>query len=371
MPTLSEIARYLDEVAPERLAESWDNVGLQLGNPSLEASGVLTTLECDPDTVREARDAGANVIVAHHPLLFRPAKKILADTYTGETIAAILGAGMGFICAHTNLDKAPWGTNRVLADRLGLEAVDFLHREPGPRLQKLVVFVPDGSERDIIDAIDSAGGGVIGNYRRCSFRAKGVGGFQGGEGSNPAIGQAGQYEETPEWRLESVASESIMPAVVAAVIEAHPYEEVAYEVYPIEGRAAAEYGLGLVGTLRGSEEAPSLEDFARRVGKALETDYLLAIGPKEKPIKRVGVSSGSGGHSVSALPGRSVDVLVTGELTYHSAVEARHKGLAVICAGHFASETFVAEALADRLAKQFPGLKAAVSASSTDPFWRP
>jgi putative NIF3 family GTP cyclohydrolase 1 type 2 len=181
MPTLGQIAAAMERLAPSRLAESWDNVGLQIGDPRQEVSRIVTALECDPAVVAEAREAGAQAVVAHHPLFFRPATSLRTDTYTGRTIADLVAAGMGFLAAHTNVDKTRWGTNGLMARRLKLRDVGFLHPETHEPLEKLVVFVPTGHYSKIIDAIDDAGGGCIGRYRRCTFRTRGTGGFQGDE----------------------------------------------------------------------------------------------------------------------------------------------------------------------------------------------
>jgi len=370
MATLRDLARAFDAHAPESLAESWDNVGLQLGDPAKIVRRVLTCLEVDPEVVKEAVDLKADAIVAHHPVLFKPPKSIRAGTYQGDVVRALCKHDIGLIVAHTNLDKVAWGTNRVMAHRLGLMNTRLLHPEPASHLRKLVVFVPDGSEAAMIDALDAAGAGHIGRYKRCTFRTQGIGGFQGDETTHPTIGTAGKYEETGEWRLETVAPSDKMPAIVAAMLKAHPYEEVAYDVYILDRRPDPIHGYGLLGDLP-DREPVTLDMIARRASMAFSTEFCLVVGDGAKIVHRVAVSSGSGGHSVQVLAGDACDVLITGEMTYHVATEARHKGLAVVCVGHFASEAFVAQALATFIVGEFIGVDALVSHRCADPFHVP
>jgi len=372
--TLKQLAQVVNDLAPERLAESWDNVGLQIGDPDMAVDGIVTVMECDTTTVEEARRLGANVIIAHHPLVFKPLSKLMLDTYQGETIGAIIRERMGFICAHTNLDKSPIGTNRVMADIISLKHTRVLHpaRIDSPR--KLVVYVPPGHEQKLLDAIDEAGGGRIGKYSRCSFRSEGTGTFEGDETTNPVLGEAGVFQQVHELRLEAIVPPEKVEKVVEAVIAAHPYEEVAYDLYALDPRGETPWGLGIKGELDLSTpvwrgQVPTLEEFSNICRELFQTDFLLVVGDSQRPIRRVAVSSGAGGHSISSLTGDGFDVLVTGEINYHSAVEARYKEIAVVCVGHFASETFVAEALAAQLQKHLPEVRATASRSSIDPFW--
>jgi dinuclear metal center YbgI/SA1388 family protein len=373
--TLRNVAQALNEFAPERLAEPWDNVGLQLGDPDMAVARILTVLECDLQTVDEAVRIGANCIVAHHPLIFRPLKSIQTDTYQGETIAALLRENIGFICAHTNLDKSPQGTNRVMTDILTLKHIRLLHPPEGEAPRKLVVFAPVGHEKVIIDAIDEAGGGRIGHYSKCTFRTEGTGTFEGDETTNPVLGEAGIFQQVLESRIEAIVPADRVNAVVEAVIAAHPYEEVAYDLYRLDQKADSPYGLGLRGELdlatpiwRG--QVPTLEEFATRCRELFQTSHVLVVGDRERPVRRVAVSSGSGGHSIQSLTGDGFDVLVTGEITFHHAVEARYKEMAVVCVGHFASETFVAEALVPLLGRAFPEVPVSASRTSRDPIWQ-
>jgi dinuclear metal center YbgI/SA1388 family protein len=375
MTTLSELRKTIDRLAPERLAESWDNVGLQLGNPQADVSGIITVLECDLATVEEAVAKKCNTIVAHHPLIFRPINNLRTDTYTGAIMGAILENKIGFIAAHTNLDKSPIGTNKVMADMLSLTDLQWLHPEAPTPLQKLVIFVPKGNEEAVMDAIDAAGGGKIGNYGKCSFRVEGTGTFQGDASTNPTIGEPGSYEKVEEVRLETIVPQSVSAQVVKAAIAAHPYEEVAYDLYPLELKGKVEWGLGYIGELNKSAEpwngaTPTMRQFSEFAREKFKTEFCLGIGAPDRPIKRVAVSSGAGGHCIRTLPGNNFDLLVTGEVSWHDAVMARYKKMNVLCLGHFASETFAAEALAKVLKDELPDLPIEAASSAQDAFWQ-
>lgn len=343
--TLSQLAAAVESIAPAALAESWDNVGLQIGNPSAQVRRVMTCLEVTAPTLAEARRRRADAIVAHHPLIFRPFKTIL-DSRPAERLAAdLIRAGIGLIVAHTNLDAARWGTNQVLAERCGLKVVGPLDQRELPAQYKFVVFTPEGHEAKVIDAIARGGGGVIGAYTHCTFRSPGIGTFLGGEGANPFIGKAGNFEQASEFRIEAIVPPAARASVLKEVLAAHPYEEPAYEFYVLGGEFKG-YGLGCIAEI---DSAKTAEAVAREFKRRLKLKSVRLSGPPDKRVRRIAICTGSGGSLIGRAASMRVDALLTGEATYHHGIEAHQRGIALIEIGHYESEQIVAAPLAEKL----------------------
>jgi dinuclear metal center YbgI/SA1388 family protein len=352
--TLSSLASAVDELAPFSLAESWDNVGLQIGDPSSRVRRVMTCLELTEPTLAEAKRHRVNAVVSHHPLIFRPLKTIL-DSRPPERLAAeLIRARIGLVVAHTNLDSARWGTNQVLAERCGLRITGPLDPRELPAQFKFVIFTPEGHEAKIIDAIARGGGGVIGAYTHCTFRTPGTGTFLGGEGANPFIGKAGQFEQAAEFRIEALVPPAARASVLREVLAVHPYEEPAYEFYVLGGEFKG-YGLGCIAELDAPETAGSL---ARRIKRKLKLKFARISGPSDRKVRRIAICTGSGGSLLARAAALRADALLTGEANYHAGIEAHQRGIAMIEIGHYESEQIVAEPLAKKLS-EMPALKAA------------
>lgn len=359
--TLAQLAGEVARIAPNRLAESWDNVGLQVGDPAASVRRVMTCLEVTAPTLAEAKRRKADAIVAHHPLIFRPMSTLLASDQVQRLVADLVRAQIGLVAAHTNLDRASWGTNEALAELLGWKSIGPLDMAEEPAPLKFVVFTPKGYERKIIDAIARGGGGEIGAYTHCTFRTPGAGTFRGGEGANPFIGQAGALEEAEEYRLEAVVPPSAKQAVLEEVLRAHPYEEPAYEFYVLDA-ARGPSGLGCIAPL----PAPlSTADLARHIKRRLKLKRVRISGPqskssRRKSIRKVGICTGSGGSLLGRVAKAEITTYLTGEATYHHGIEAHQRGITMIEIGHFESEQIVAAPLAERLAEAEPLLAAKV-----------
>ncbi|MEO2089535.1 MAG: Nif3-like dinuclear metal center hexameric protein, partial [Gemmataceae bacterium] len=233
MPLVADVIAFLDRFAPPHLAADWDNTGLLLGDPARPAAKLMTCLTLATDVAYEAVSGGADLIVSHHPILFRGAKKLTATTAEGATVLKLAAAGVAVYSPHTSFDNCGGGINDTLAKRFGLSNVVPLRRKDGRRECKLVAFVPDADLQRVSDAVFAAGGGVIGQYQQCSFRLPGTGTFFGNDSTNPTVGQKGRREEVSEWRLEVVVPEAKTDTVVAAMRAAHSYEEPAFDVYPL------------------------------------------------------------------------------------------------------------------------------------------
>ncbi|MBN1475417.1 Nif3-like dinuclear metal center hexameric protein [Candidatus Sumerlaeota bacterium] len=368
-PSLGQLLAVIEGMAPPALAESYDNCGLQIGDRARPVHRVLVGLEVSDALIDEARRRRADAIVVHHPLFFLPIKRLDESDSAGHLARRLVRSDLALIAAHTNLDKSPGGTNTALAERLGLRDTEVLQPETVGREFKFTVFVPQGHEGAVIEAIACAGGGVIGDYDHCTFRTLGTGTFRGGAGTHPAIGEAGRLEEAQELRLEAVVPQRALTAVIESVRRVHPYEEMAFDVYPLESLPRG-YGLGLLGTL---PSPVALRTWARRVKKALGSHSTRMVGDPDRMIQRVAVASGACDMLIRDLSPPRVDCLVTGDVKYHLAVEARAKGLSVVDPGHWASEVIVTEPLAHEIASRLATrrLSAEVFASEapeSDPF---
>lgn len=339
-----DIIAVLEDFAPPWLAEKWDNPGLLVGNPAQEVSNVLIALDVTPSVVDEAVSMGAELIVAHHPLIFQPLSVLRTDDSLGCLLAQLIRHDIAVFAAHTNLDAVAGGVSDVLAARLDLRDVTVLS-PVGERLVKIVVFVPEGYVEQVRAAMTEAGAGHIGRYSHCTFGAMGTGTFKPLAGTNPFIGREGELTYTAECRLETIVPEQLLPRVVTAMRRVHPYEEVAYDLYPLLNRVE-NTGLGRLGRL---PSPVSLADFARQVARTLAVPAVKVAGDKPS-ISLVAVCGGSGGDLVARAAAVGADVLVTGDVKYHAAQEAIARGLAVIDAGHFATEQPVLIALQSLLA---------------------
>ncbi len=342
---LTALVGLLNRLCPPGLAEEWDNVGLQLGDPDAEIARVLVCLDAEEIAISEAERLGAQAVISHHPLLHRPLKRLTPGDETGRVIFRAIRSGIAVLSAHTNLDRVADGLNDWLAERLGLNDSQPLETPQKGSFYKLVVFVPQGHEAEVLDAIFAAGGGQVGAYDRCSFRSSGTGSFRGNETTTPFIGQPGSTEETDELRLETIVPSDLLPKVVARMLKAHPYEEVAYDLIPLANRRS-DVGLGRIGRLA---EPLSLQLFADQVRQQLQLPALRLVGDQQRLISKVAVCGGSGASLIGDALRQGADCLVTGDIKYHDAQRARAEGLTLIDAGHFGTEQFMVTELAGRL----------------------
>jgi dinuclear metal center YbgI/SA1388 family protein len=363
MPTVAAVVEFLESFAPPDLAADWDNVGLLLGQRGAAAGRLMTCLTVTPDSATEAVEDRAQLIVSHHPVLFRAARRLTDDTPEGRTLLALARAGVAVYSPHTAFDNTPGGINDLLASRLGLAGTAPLRPQKGGGQVKVVVFVPDKDLERVADALFAAGAGAIGQYSQCSFRLAGTGTFFGSEATNPTVGRKGRREEVSEWRLEAVCPEDRLNEAVAAVRRSHSYEEPAFDVYPLHPGAGTR-GEGRLGNLA----APvPLREFAAAVRQALGTGPVPVVGEPERPVRRVAVVCGSGGDFLPDAARARADVLLTGELRFHDCLEAQARGLALVLPGHYATERPGVEDLARRLGEHFADLEVWPSRRERDP----
>jgi len=360
-----DVEHLLEEWAPRMAAWKEDNLGIQCGNPNMVVRGVLVCLDVTEDVVRDALRRRSNLIVSHHPLLYRPLASVTPATHTGRTVTALIQKEIAAIAAHTNLDAAPEGTSYALARVLGVRHPETLDRSLGLHV-KLVTFVPTTDVDRVARAMTQAGAGVIGNYTQCSFRTEGIGTFQGNADSTPAVGRRGVVESVTEVRLEMIADRDRLPAVVAAMRRVHPYEEVAYDVYPLEN-AHQRFGMGAIGELA---RPTSLAAFLRHVRRTLGTGSLRFTGNPRQQVRRVAVCGGSGSQLLEHAIAREADVFVTSDVSFHRFQDAVGR-IALVDAGHHETEYPVLASLAgkirDACRTQGRRTPVAVSAVRTNP----
>ena len=284
------IIDILEQLAPKYLAEEWDNVGLQVGDPRSSIKKVLITLDLTGDVVHEAIEQRVDMIITHHPLIFKPLRNIRWDLDIGSLIKKIIEHGIHVYSVHTNLDKAESGLNDMLAERLSLEDTQVLSPSNEERLYKFVVFVPQGYESNIRDALASQGAGWIGDYSHCTFSTQGIGTFKPLEGTKPFLGEMGKLEYVDELRVETIISSKNLSKTIKAVLRAHPYEEVAYDIYPLENHGQ-EFGLGRIGML---DQPLAHYEFLNKIKRDLNIQHLRIAGEPKNLIKKVAICAGSG-----------------------------------------------------------------------------
>jgi dinuclear metal center YbgI/SA1388 family protein len=363
MHTVAEVIDHLEQIAAPDLAADWDNVGLLLGDRSAEVARVMTCLTVTPESADEAITNGAQLIVTHHPILFRSVKRLTSATAEGQMLLALARAGVAVYSPHTAFDNTQGGINDALAGRLGLLEVVPLRQQVGARECKVVVYVPDADLARVSDALFAAGAGHIGQYSQCSFRLAGTGTFFGSDATNPTVGQKGRREEVSEWRLEVVCPEASVGSVVASMRRAHSYEEPAFDVYPLRPKPST-LGEGRLGRLLTPLPLDELAGVART---QLNAGQVMVVGEPRRRIEHVAVVCGAGGEFLTdAVRGRA-DVLVTGELRFHDYLAAQSQGLALILPGHYATERFGVEELAVRLGQRWPDLRVWASTREQNP----
>jgi dinuclear metal center YbgI/SA1388 family protein len=347
MTLARDVIEAVERLAPSSLAESWDNPGLQAGDPAASVSRVLVALTPLPEVFDEALEKGADFLLFHHPLIFGGLNSVNTGAYPGDLVARALKCDLTVYAAHTNYDAAPIGVSVALADAVGLNGpLEIV--APRGELRKLVVFVPEENADALADALSEAGAGVIGKYTRCTFRTAGTGTFLGGEGTDPYLGERGRLERVEEVRLETVVPAYNVGRAAAAIRAAHPYEEPAFDVYPVEGHPEG-CGYGRVGRM---PEPMTPEGFAEHISASLGFPARLVADPRPgQRVERVAVLGGAGGSFVRDAAASGAEAYVTGDLDYHDALFAESLGLAAIEAGHAATELPSLAPLARRLAE--------------------
>ncbi len=330
--SIGDVLATLGRTAPWDKAAGWDPAGLQLGDPATPVERAAVCHEVTEEVVAAVEADPPDLLVTYHPLLFRPTTRLVAGPTAEGRAYRLLRAGVALAVVHTNLDVAAGGTADALAEALELDEVRRFGPVYAAETVKLVTFVPAAAADGVAAALAAAGAGTIGNYTHCSFRTTGSGTFFAGEGTQPVVGGVGELNVEPEVRLEMAAPRSSQAAVLEALLASHPYEEPAFDVYPVQANA------GMIGRLGVLPQATRLEDLAATVAGRLHAAGMRVSGAAAAEVARVAVIPGSGGDFLGAAATAGAEVVVTGDVSHHRAAEVNARGVAVIDAGHAATE---------------------------------
>lgn len=325
------LIQLFEQFSPKKLAVDGDRIGLQVGTLNKPIKKVMIALDVLEEVVDEAIATNVDIIIAHHPLIFRPLKNINTDKAHGRMIEKLLTHEVTVYAAHTNLDVATGGVNDLLADALELTETDVLVPTKQIPHKKLFVFVPEEDADNVRNALGDAGAGAIGNYTHCSYLSHGTGSFRPGDGSNPHIGEQGKQEFVDEVKIECIFPETIENQVLQAMLRAHPYEEVAYDLYKLENDSGEQLGLGRIGYL---ENEMTLQQFAEHVKQSLLVNNVRVTGNLNDKVRKVAVLGGDGNKYMMNAVRHGADVYVTGDVYYHVAHDAMMTGLNIVDPGH-------------------------------------
>jgi len=358
MTQIREITSYLEELAPLSLQESYDNSGLQVGDPGMEVTGVLVALDVTEEVLLEADKLGYNLVLSHHPVIFKGLRSLTGRNGPERIVKLAVQKEIAIYSGHTNFDAITGGVNSALAERLGLSDQQILEPQGG-QLKKVAVYVPHAQLEQVRQAMFNAGAGVIGAYDSCSFNTEGLGTFRGSAGTNPFAGEPDVFHQEPETRLETIVPSSLAAKVVRAMIAAHPYEEVAYDIYPLDNRDPRT-GMGMVGLLKEAMDEKSFMELLKERFSASVVRHSRLLG---KPVNKVAVCGGGGSFLLGRARAVGADVFVTADMKYHQFSEAEGE-IVVMDIGHFETEQFTRQLFYDLLIKKFP--KFAVRLSETE-----
>ena len=361
MTKLKEITNYFENLAPLSLQESYDNAGLIVGDANAEISSVLVTLDVTEEVVDEAINKKAQLIVAHHPIIFSGLKKITGKNYVERTIIKAIKNDIAIYAAHTNIDSVTGGVNSKICEKLQLDNCKILQPASG-QLKKLVTFIPVDYSDKVRDAVFAAGAGTIGNYNSCGFTVEGSGSFRGGENSEPFVGEKGKIHNEKEVRFETIFPAYLQGKVIQALLNLHPYEEVAYDIYSLDNKFD-KVGMGMIGSFA----TPKPEkDFLIQLKNTFNTGVIKHTALKNKEVKKVAVCGGSGSFLLKQAIAAGADFFVSGDFKYHEFFDAENK-IVIADIGHFESEQFTKELFYELLTKKFPKFALHLSEANTNP----
>jgi len=343
-----EIIKYLEDWAPKGIAWEKDNVGLQVGDPKIKIKNIILSLDLNENVIEVALKENCNLIITHHPILYYPLKNLdFSKNRIARMLEMLIKNNITLYSAHTNLDFTKHGVSHSLAKRLQLKKIKFL-KNLSQNQFKVAVFVPGSHVNEVAEAIHQSGGGIIGEYSHCSFRSTGTGTFKGSNESKPSIGKKGVIESVEEIKLEVLVNKWKLNQVISALTKAHPYEEVAYDIYPLLNDNI-NYGVGAIGELN---EAMNINEFLSFVSSKLKVSTLRYTKNNTKKIKSVAVCGGSCGELIDEAIKQNADAFVTADLKYHTFQDAEGKIL-LIDAGHYETEVPILDEIKSRLEKLF------------------
>ena len=359
--TIKEIISILEELAPLGNAEDFDNVGLLVGDKTKAVSGVLVTLDTLENVVDEAIENKCNLIVSFHPIIFSGLKKLTGSNYVERVVLKAIKNDVAIYSMHTALDNVQQGVNAKICEVLGIEDPKILIPKKNS-LQKLTTYVPKAHAQHILEALFNAGAGHIGNYSNCSFSVNGLGSYEAMEGANPTIGKIGQTHYEEETMVSVVFPSIVKNNVVSALMQAHPYEEVAYDIFIMEN-TNQHVGMGMIGSL---DTAIEEEVFLQFVKNQMNAKVVRHSALRGKKVKKVAVLGGSGAFAINAAKAAGADVYITADVKYHEFYQAENQ-LVIADIGHYETEQFTKNLLVDYLTKKIPNFAVRLSESKTNP----
>jgi dinuclear metal center YbgI/SA1388 family protein len=357
---LAEVVSVIESGAPLALQESYDNAGLAVGDPHMEISSALLCIDVTEKIIEEAIQTGANLVISHHPVMFHPLKRLTGRAVEERIVMAAIRNNIALYSAHTNLDNVLQGVNSKICSKLNLLNPEILVPKEGV-LRKLVTFVPSDHEEKVRTALFNAGAGHIGQYDQCSFNVNGQGSFRALPGTNPYAGEIDKFHIEKETRIETVFPAHIQKQVIRALLDAHPYEEVAYDVYRIENKYEMA-GSGMVGELA---ESMTETDFFRKVKEVFHCGIIRCSPFLNKPVRKIALCGGSGAFLAGAAVAANADVFLTGDIKYHQFFEADGR-IVLADIGHYESEQFTIEIFYELLTKNLPNFAVHFSRINTN-----
>ena len=358
---ISEVTSFLEEMAHPSLQESYDNTGLIVGYPTIDCKGILVSLDVTEEVIDEAVAKGCNLVIAHHPIVFKGLKRIPGSGYVGRIVTSAIKKDINIYALHTNLDNVIEGVNGMIASKLGLLSQKVLDEKPG-MLKKLYTYVPLKHLEAVRDSIFQTGAGQLGKYSECSFTTAGRGTFKAGEGADPFTGEIGKRHEEEEVRLEIIFPSWKETEVIRALKSSHPYEEVAYEVISLDNRYAA-LGSGLVGEL---PSEVSEKEFLQQLHRAFEVPVLRHTALTGQKIKTVAICGGAGSFLTSKALAAGAQVFVSADFKYHEFFDAEGRIL-IADIGHYESEQYTIDLLKAKLEEKFPNFAVLKTGVNTNP----
>ncbi len=358
---VSELVSYLNSLAPYTYQESYDNSGLLVGDPNTEIKGVLVALDCIETVLDEAIVVGANVIVTHHPIIFKGLKRITGASYIEKVVQKAIKHDLNLISIHTNLDNMSYGVNKIISNKIGLQNTKILlPKENG--FVKLQVYVPATHSDLLRSALSEAGAGKIGDYEACSFSFTGTGRFIPDENANPFIGKSGVLEQVQEEKIEVTVPQHCLGKVLSAMKQAHPYEEIAYDVIAVNN-TNEQVGSGMVGELSVEEDTV---EFLKRIKAVFGSGAVRYTEIHSSTVKRVAVCGGSGSFLLNAAKRGGADVFITADFKYHEFFDAE-KQIIIADIGHFESEQYTSDWLVAQMQKNFTTFAVRLTSVNTNP----
>ncbi len=358
---LKEITDYLEAIAAPNLQEDYDNSGLQTGNPDAEITKAMVSLDVTEEVVDEAIAKNCELIIAHHPLIFKGIKSLSGQNYVERSLIKAIKSDIAIYAIHTNLDNVfEGGVNQRIGEKLGVNGMQILAPKKG-LLQKLVVFVPHNSKEKLMEALFKAGAGKISDYDECSFSLEGTGSFRGNENTNPTVGEVGKRHYEAETRLEMIVDKSRMRAVLSAMWEAHPYEEVAYDVYDL-ANGHPTVGAGMMGHFVEPEYTFNLlQKIKNTFGGLLRHTNLI-----KDEVSKIAWCGGSGSFLLPQAKAAGAEVFISSDFKYHQFFEAENE-IIIVDIGHYENEQFTKELLAQKLTEKFPNFAVLLTETNTNP----